>query len=135
MGEMISEICILNRFRDDAVYVTHQNSSGFIDSHCVDFPKIKDRKKQLLIALAEELGLVDDEWCKDLYDMVEQNNKDIEEELNSIDKEVNEMYERMVGNTVQSESSLEPLEYDEDEDFESDVYEEGNLIKGDDKNE
>ena len=84
----MSEIYIINKFRDDAVLITSQNSSGFMDAHCVDFPKIKDRKKQLLIALAGELGLVDDDWCKELYDMVEQNNKDIDEELTTLFSEL-----------------------------------------------
>jgi hypothetical protein len=123
-------ILILNRPAEANFVLATIEKNGITSVITIDFPEKEhlDEEKMLAIALAEVLQLPEAGWSTELGAMVRENR-------NAIDKEVNEMYDRMVANTVQSESSLESLEYDEDEEFEPDAYEGDNLIKGDDKNE
>ena len=123
-------ILILNRPAEANFVLATIEKNGITSVITIDFPEKEhfDEDKMLAIALAEVLQLPEEGWSTELGAMVRKNRYAIEEEIN-------EMYEHMVANTVQSESSLEPLEYDEDEEFESDEYEGDNLIKGDDKNE
>lgn len=122
-------ILILNRPAEANFVLATIEKNGITSVITIDFPEKErlDEDKMLAIALTEVL-LPEAEWSKELWAMVRENR-------NAIEKEINEVYDHMVANTVQSESSLESLEYDEDEEFESDEYEGDNLIKGDDKNE
>lgn len=103
-------ILILNRPAGANFVLATIEKNGITSVITIDFPEKEhlDEDKMLAIALAEVLQLPEAGWSTELGAMVRENR-------NAIDKEVNEMYECMVGNTTQSESSLEPLEHDEDE--------------------
>lgn len=83
----MSEIIVLNRFRDDCVLVTHQDSFGNMDSMAVDFPKIRDRDEQFAIALAHFLRATNEGWYGQLYELMMQNERDLDEEIQSVFKE------------------------------------------------
>lgn len=103
-------ILILNRPAGANFVLATIEKNGITSVITIDFPEKEhlDEDKMLAIALAEVLQLPEAGWSTELGAMVRENR-------NAIDKEVNEMYERMAANTAQSESDSEPLEYDEDE--------------------
>ena len=108
----MSEIVIINKFRDDAVLVTQQNEQGYMWSDTVDFVHITNPIAQMFIALAQSLDLDRQEeikgyaWAQELIKLVKENDRQIVEQLDAL---FEEQHERRV--SEYDDNPDDPAEY------------------------
>lgn len=108
----MSEIVIINKFRDDAVLVTQQNEQGYMWSDTADFVHITNPTTQMFIALAQALDLDRQEdikgyaWAQELIKLVKENDRQIIEQL---DEWFEEQHERKV--SEYDDNPDDPAEY------------------------